>query len=165
MNKKKCPQCGAVKTKKNGTRKGVQLYKCLVCRHQFRSGAPSPATEMWNAYQNGKQTIRQLSEQTHLSVSSIKRRLRKIERVWTQPDLTGKTGYIHLDVTYWGVMLALDDTTNKLLYVAFVKSETTQDYRTAIDTITAAGYTIKCNTRLLPHVTSPGLYLERIFMP
>ena len=68
---------------------------------------------MWNAYQNGKQTIRQLSEQTHLSVSSIKRRLRKIERVWTQPDLTGKTGYIHLDVTYWGVMLALDDTTNK----------------------------------------------------
>ena len=102
---------------------------------------------MWNAYQNGKQTIRQLSEQTHLSVSSIKRRLRKIERVWTQPDLTGKTGYIHLDVTYWGVMLALDDTTNKLLYVAFVKSETTQDYRTAIDTITAAGYTIKGSMR------------------
>ncbi len=40
-------------------------------------------------------------------------------------------------------MLALDDTTNKPLYVAFVKSETTQDYRTAIDAITAAGYTIK----------------------
>ncbi len=35
MNKKKCPLCGAVKTKKNGTRKGVQLYKCLVCQHQF----------------------------------------------------------------------------------------------------------------------------------
>lgn len=30
MNKKKCPLCGAVKTKKNGTRKGVQLYKSLV---------------------------------------------------------------------------------------------------------------------------------------
>ncbi len=51
MNKKKCPLCGAVKTKKNGTRKGVQLYKCLVCQHQFRSGFPSPATEIWNAYQ------------------------------------------------------------------------------------------------------------------
>ena len=135
MNKKKCPLCGAVKTKKNGTRKGVQLYKCLVCRHQFRSGVPLPQTEMWTAYQNGKQTIRQLSEQTHLSTSSIKRRLCKIECVWTQPDLTGQTGYVHLDVTYWGhnwgVMLALDDTTNKPLYVAFVKSETTQDYRTA----------------------------------
>lgn len=147
MNKKKCPLCGAVKTKKNGTRKGVQLYKCLICRHQFRSSVPLPATEMWNAYQNGKQTIRQLAEQTRLSTSSIKRRLRKIECVWAQPDLTGLTGYVHLDVTYlghnWGVMLALDETTNKPLYVAFVKSETTQDYRTAIDTITAAGYTIK----------------------
>ena len=46
MNKKKCPLCGAVKTKKNGTRKGVQLYKCLVCQHQFRSGVPLPQTEM-----------------------------------------------------------------------------------------------------------------------
>ena len=62
MNKKKCPLCGAVKTKKNGTRKGVQLYKCLICRHQFRSGVPLPATEMWNAYQNGKQTIRHFQQ-------------------------------------------------------------------------------------------------------
>ena len=119
MNKKKCPLCGAIQTKKNGTRKGVQLYKCLVCRHQFRGGIPLPKTEMWNAYQNGKQTIRQLEEQNHLSTSSIKRRLRKIECVWTQPDLTGQTGYVHLDVTYWGhnwgVILALDDTTNKPL--------------------------------------------------
>lgn len=102
---------------------------------------------MWNAYQNGKQTICQIAEQTHLSTSSIKHRLRKIECVWTQPDLSGQTGYVHLDVTYWGhnrgVMLALDDTTNKPLYVTFVKSETTQDYRTAIDAITAACYTIK----------------------
>lgn len=36
MNKKKYPLYGAVKTKKNSTRKGVQLYKCLVCRRQFR---------------------------------------------------------------------------------------------------------------------------------
>ena len=26
MNKKKCPLCGAIQTKKNGTRKGVQLW-------------------------------------------------------------------------------------------------------------------------------------------
>ena len=43
----------------------------------------------------------------------------------------------------WGVILALDETTNKPLYVAFVKSETTQDYRTAIDSITTAGYMIR----------------------
>lgn len=115
MNKKKCPLCGAVKTKKNGTRKGVQLYKCLICQHQFRSSVPLSTTEMWNAYQNGKQTICQIAEQTHLSTSSIKHRLRKIECIWTQPDLTWLTGYVQLDVTYWGhnwgVMLALDETT------------------------------------------------------
>ena len=147
MNKKKCPLCGAVKTKKNGTRKGVQWYKCLICQHQFRSSVPLSTTEMWNAYQNGKQTISQLAEHNHLSTSSIKRRLRKIECIWTQPDLIGQMGYVHLDVTYWGhnwgVILALDETTNKPLYVAFVKSETTQDYRTAIDSITTAGYTIR----------------------
>lgn len=147
MNKKKCPLCGAVKTKKNGTRKGVQLYKCLICQHPFRSGVPLSITKMWNAYPNGKQTISQLAEHNHLSTSSIKRRLRKIECIWTQPDLTGLTGYVHLDVTYWGynwgVILALDETTNKPLYVAFVKSETTQDYRTAIDFITTAGCTIR----------------------
>lgn len=126
MNKKKCPLCGAVKTKKNGIRKGVQLYKCLICQYQFRSSVPMSTTKMWNAYQNGKQTISQLAEHNHLSTSFIKRRLRKIECIWTQPDLTGLTGYVHLDVTYWGhnwgVMLALDETTNKPLYVAFVKS-------------------------------------------
>ena len=52
--------------------------------------------------------------------------------------------YVHLDVTYWGhnwgVMLALDDATNKPLYVAFVKSETTQDYRTARVVISTERY-------------------------
>ncbi len=76
---------------------------------------------MWNTYQNDKQTFCQIAEQNHLSTSSVKRRLCKIECVWTQSDLTGQTGYVHLDVTYWGhnrgVMLTLDDTTNKFLYV------------------------------------------------
>ena len=32
MNKKKCEVCGLSHTVKNGTRKGVQLYKCQECR-------------------------------------------------------------------------------------------------------------------------------------
>ncbi len=39
MNKKKSALCaGRSRQSKNGTRKGLQLYKCLVCQHQFRSG-------------------------------------------------------------------------------------------------------------------------------
>lgn len=147
MNQKKCPLCGSAKTKKNGTRYGVQLYKCLSCHHQFRSGTSLSSTEVWEIYQNNKQTIRQLAENNNVSPSSIKRRLRDVKCVWQQPNLTGRTGYVHLDVTYWGhnwgVMVALDEATCVPLYLAFIKSETTHDYRVAIDTITTAGYGIK----------------------
>ena len=147
MNRKTCPQCGASKTKKNGTRNGVQLYKCLVCQHQFRSGNFEHSTNLWNAYQNHKQTVQQLSELHNISPSSVKRRLQGVERKWEQPNLIGQSGYIHLDVTYWGhnwgVLLALDDATGKPLYLAFIKSETTHDYRTAIDHISTVGYTIR----------------------
>ncbi len=142
MNSKKCPQCGAAKIKKNGTRNGVQLYKCLVCQHQFRGGILEHPADLWNAYQNHKQTIQQLAKQRNISPSSVKRQLQRIERKWEQPTLVGQSRFVHLDVTYWGhnwgVLLALDDATGKPLYLAFIKSETTQDYRTAIDHISTA---------------------------
>jgi len=116
MNRKTCPQCGASKTKKNGTRNGVQLYTCLVCQHQFRSGKFEHSTDLWNAYQNHKQTVQQLAELHNISPYSVKRQLQGAERIWEQPSLVGQSGYIHLDVTYWGhnwgVLLALDDATN-----------------------------------------------------
>lgn len=147
MNKKKCPKCGSIKTKRNGIREGVQLYKCLDCNRQFRSGRILDPVEIWDAYQNGKQTIQELAEQYMVSASSIKRRLRIIEHVWYQPDLTGMSGFIHLDATYWGhswgIMLAVDDETGLPLYLAFIRNETTQDYRTAVDSIETAGYWIR----------------------
>lgn len=147
MNKKKCPKCGSIKTKRNGIREGVQLYKCLDCNRQFRSGSILDPIEIWDAYQNGKQTIQELAEQYMVSASSIKRRLRFIEHVWYQPDLTDMSGFIHLDATYWGhnwgIMLAVDDKTGLPLYLAFIRNETTQDYRTAVDSIEAAGYWIR----------------------
>ena len=147
MNKKKCPLCGSLKTKRNGTRNGVQLYKCLDCNRQFRSSHLVDSIDLWTAYQDGKQTIQELAEQYKISPSSIKRKLRLIEYEWHQPDLTGMSGFVHLDATYWGhnwgIMLALDDETNMPLYLAFIKSETTQDYRDAVDGVVAAGYVIK----------------------
>lgn len=147
MNKKKCPICKSAKTKKNGQRNDVQLYKCTTCGHQFRAGYPITEGKLWEAYLNGKQTIKELAQSYRVSESSIKRRLRKINHVWQQPDLTAMSGFIHLDVTYWGhnwgVLLAIDHATNMPLYLAFVKSETTLDYKIAVDTITKAGYSIR----------------------
>jgi hypothetical protein len=102
--------------------------------------------ELWNAYQQEKQTIKELSERFGMSVATIKRRLHDIKREWMQPPLSGE-GFVHLDVTYWGrsfgVLLALDSQTGSPLYMAFVKSETVKDYEDAVCSIKMRGYTIR----------------------
>ena len=146
MNKKKCAVCGSSHTVKNGIRKGVQLYKCQECGYQFRAGVEVGESDLWNAYQQEKQTIKELSERFGKSVATIKRRLHDIKREWVQPPLSGG-GFVHLDVTYWGhsfgVLLVLDNQSGKPLYMAFVKSETVKDYEDAVSSIKGRGYTIR----------------------
>ena len=145
MNKKECPVCKSKHTIKYGVRKGVQLYKCQACGFQFRAGRGVSEDELWNAYQQEKQTIEELSKRYGKSVATIKRRLHDIKREWKQPSLSGK-GFVHLDVTYWrrsfGVLLALDSQTGRPLYMAFVKSETAKDYEDAVRSIKERGYTL-----------------------
>ena len=61
---------------------------------------------------------------------------------WVQPPLNG-SGFVHLDVTYWGrnfgVLLALDTESGKPLYLSFVKSETVKDYEDAVVSIEKRG--------------------------
>ncbi len=146
MFKKRCEVCGSTHTKKNGIRKGVQLYKCQDCGYQFRAGKKVCEYELWDAFQREKQTIKELSARFNMSISTVKRRLHDINREWVQPPLSGE-GFVHLDVTYWGrnfgVLLALDSQTGKPLYMAFVKSETTNDYEDAVRSIQERGYTIR----------------------
>ena len=146
MNKRKCEVCGSSHTVKNGVRNGVQLYKCQDCGYQFRSGTAVSEDELWEAYQQQKQTIKELSERFGMSVSTVKRRLQGIKREWVHPPLSG-SGFLHLDTTYWGrsfgVLLALDHATGKPLYIAFVKSETTKDYEDAVQSVKERGYAIE----------------------
>ena len=103
--------------------------------------------ELWTLYQAKKQTIVEIASSSGKSPSTVKRRLRGIAIKWEQPHLDGMSGFVHLDVTYWGrnwgVLLALDDATGRPLYVAFVKHETVADYVQAVETITRMGYTVK----------------------
>ena len=138
--------CGSSHTMKNGKRKAVQLYVCRECRYQFRHSNEVSSSELWNAYQNGKQTVSELSATHGVSPSTIKRRLRDVKKTWVQPRLSG-SGFVHLDGTYWGhnwgVMLGLDEESGKPLYLEFIKSETNQDYKDAVSSIGARGYTIR----------------------
>lgn len=142
----RCQVCGSTHTKKNGVRKGVQLYKCQECGYQFRAGREVDEDDLWRAYQQEKQTIKGLSGRLGISVATVKRRLHDIRREWVQPPLSGE-GFVHLDVTYWGrsfgVLLALDSQTGKPLYMAFVKSETVKDYENAVSSIKERGYSIR----------------------
>lgn len=147
MNKKRCPYCDSPITKRNGTRNGVQLYKCQACGKQFRGGEKMSDKELWFLYQERKQTASEIALQASVSRMTIHRKLKHLTIEWEQPSLQAISGYVHLDTTYWGrnwgVLLALDDATTKPLYFAFVKSETNDDYALAIKTIKANGYTIK----------------------
>ncbi len=146
MYKIKCPVCGSSHTMKNGKRNGVQLYVCRECRYQFRNRNEVSTEELWRSYQDGKQTVTELSATYRLSQSTIKRRLGEVSKKWVQPPLKGG-GFIHLDTTYWGrgfgVLLALDSSTGFPLYMSFVKSETTRDYEDAVCSIRERGFHIQ----------------------
>ena len=146
MYKKKCMVCGSSRTVKNGTRKGVQLYRCKDCGSQFRAGSRVSESELWQAYLRDKQTMEGLSHRYKTSVSTVKRVMRGIRREWEQPPLSGG-GYVHLDTTYWGrsfgVLAALDSETGKPLYMAFVRSETAKDYVDAVESIEKRGYAVR----------------------
>lgn len=148
MYTQKCPSCKSSRIKKNGLCNGTQLYKCKCCGKQFLSGYKRlSSNQVWDAYLESKQTIMELSNFYHVSPSTIKRYLRKRTIEWQQPILTGQSGFVHLDATYWGrnwgVMLALDEETGNTLYLSFIKHESTQSYIDAIAAIKDAGYTIK----------------------
>lgn len=145
MHKSKCPVCHSSHTKKNGSHKGTQTYKCIDCGYRFRNGKLPPESTLWRLYLDNKQTVAELSSIFSVSESTIKRRLQCVKLEWHQPALHG-SGYVHLDATYWGhnwgVMLGLDDASGHPLYLAFIKSETNADYLAAINSIASRGYTI-----------------------
>lgn len=145
MHKSKCPVCSSSHSVKNGKREGVQIYKCADCGYQFRNSNMPDDLQLWKLYQENKQTVKELAEHFGISESTIKRHLHNVTIEWEQPSLSG-SGFVHLDATYWGhnwgIMLALDDATGKVLYLAFIKSETNADYETAVKSIRERGFTI-----------------------
>ena len=143
MHKKKCPVCKSVHTVKNGKRKGCQLHKCADCGYRFRGNSLPGEADLWRLYQEGKQTVRELPASLCVSPSTVKRRLRQVSLEWEQPTLWGG-GFVHLDASYWGrnwgVMSGVDKQTGRVLYIAFIRSETTADYVAAVESIVRKGY-------------------------
>ncbi len=144
----KCPFCSSSEVKKNGVRNGSQFYKCKSCHKQFIYAQHRLSSgEIWKEYLDGKQTLAELAISHQISISTIQRKLHQQCFSWEQPELWGYSGFVHIDATYWGhnwgVLLAIDEATGKVLYMSFIKHETTMDYRVAIEEIMLAGYHIR----------------------
>lgn len=138
--------CSGTHTVKNEKRRGVQTYLCKGCGYQFRNSLGLKRDTMSRSYQDGKQTISELASAFGVSDSTFKRRLREIENVLVQSPLDG-SGYMHLDATCWEhnwrVMLAIDESSGKPLYMALIAHVRVQDYVDAVHSIEERGYTIK----------------------
>ena len=117
-----------------------------MCGRQFRADEELSKQALWDEYLNHKQTAKELAERFHVSKRTIHRELSKITLEWQQPNIFGE-GYVHMDAFYWGhnwgILLALEAGTSRVLYLAFIKHETIADYVAAVDSITQRGYKIK----------------------
>lgn len=121
--------------------KGVQLYKCIVCKKQFLGGVRLSNEVLWQEYVEGKQTYKQLASKYNCSVKTIQRRLDKI--MFTPPKVAANEVAVLMDTTYFGrgfgAMLFKDAYSGKNLYKVYVKTETNQQYADGI------GYLLKHN--------------------
>ena len=127
-------------------RYGVQLYKCMACGHQFRGKAYLSKEELWKAYREQKQTIRELAARFDVSESTIKRLLKDVSVEWKNPIGDRRRVIINIDATYFGrnagVLVALDSQTGKPLYIKHIKHEHTSDYVEAVREIEKNGFLI-----------------------
>lgn len=118
----------------------------MACGGRFSGGLTITKDEIWEMYLHGKQTVAQISRNTSLSASTIKRRLASLSIEWTQPKVTG-SGVVHLDATYFGrntgVLLALESGTGRLLYMQHIAHEHISDYEDAINHIVSTGYQVQ----------------------
>lgn len=118
----------------------------MACGHRFSGGQEITTDYIWEMYLHGKQTVAQISAETGLSPSTIKRRLATVRFQWIQPIVKGG-GVIHIDATYFGrntgVLLALESVTGRLLYMKHIAHEHISDYEEAIHHINSCGYEIR----------------------
>ena len=131
--------------KKNGHRRGCQMYKCHVCGRQFQGGRQIDDKSCWASYVNGKLTYKELAAMYGCSARTISRRISKVtsEFVPAYP----KGAVVIMDTTYFGrkfgVMLFQDAGSGRILYRKYVRNETNEGYMSGLQILKDHGVDIK----------------------
>ena len=130
---------------RNGTRGGVQLYKCMACGRQFRGKVYLDKLTLWEHYLEGKQTLNELAATHSVSISTVQRLLRGVSIPWRNPVCRGH-GVVQIDATYFGrncgILVALEASSGRPLYLKHIAHERTSDYADALAWIEHDGYVV-----------------------
>ena len=117
----------------------------MACGRQFRGKVYLGWQTLWHDYLEGKQTMNELAAANGVSRSTVKRILSKVAITWRNPVCRGH-GVIQLDATYFGrncgVLVALEATSRRPLYLKHIAHERTSDYAEALAWIERDGYVV-----------------------
>lgn len=133
-------------------RKGRQRYWCKDCKTKFETSKKTSKKRrierLWDRYVFGKQTLRELSEQSGISKLSLKNNFEKIEL----QKKTHNVRKIHLlvDSTFfgkreneqWGVIVFRDSIRKENLWWKFIDEEKLPHYREGYGYLIKEGYEI-----------------------
>lgn len=118
----------------------------MACHYQFRGGNRISTEVIWKMYLIQKQTAAEIAKTLGISERTVFRMLDSIDVRWEEPQLKGRHGIIHIDVTYfgrnYGVIIILESSSDQVLYVRTTRHERVYDYTDAVRTVVEHGYTI-----------------------
>ena len=122
-----------------------QNYLCKSCGKQFIFRKRIDSQQLYHEYIFGKQTLKQLSVQHKVSVSTIQRKFSSIRS--TRIISSSKHVIVLMDATYWGrnfgVLIMKDSRTGKILWRKFIfRKETLSDYREGLEWLLANNFKI-----------------------
>ena len=141
---KKCVFCGSPIVKKNGFKKGVQMYKCHACWRQFQAGERLNPEALLEDYVHGKQTYAQLAEKHHCSARTIQRH---IDKAAPRAAERGQAvANVVMDTTYFsdiGVMVFKNSLDGSILHLEIVAKETVKEYVRGLEHIKGMGYSVQ----------------------
>lgn len=130
--------------KKNGFKKGFQMYKCHACGRQFQAGARLDPLVLLDEYVHGKQAYAQLGEKYHRSARTIQRHFDKaMPRAAQRGQVVAN---VVMDTTYFsdiGVMAFKNSLDGTILHIKMVSKETVKEYAKGVEFIQGMGYSVQ----------------------
>ena len=145
--KKICPHCSSQNTKKDGTRKWRQSYKCWNCKHVWISKSrvkQKPIQQIYQDFSVWKHTYGELSTKYHVSTKTVQSYLDQY--IPSFINITPKEIVLLIDTTYFWkrwLMVFKDAITTDTLLTKIVSYETNEEYYGWIRELISAWRVIK----------------------